>query len=59
MEPKIFIARVAAMRTAQKQYFRTRKKEDLQPAKDIEREVDAAIRVYEKREASQQQEIVF
>lgn len=59
MEPKIFIALVDKMRQAQKQYFRTRKKEDLHMAKQAESMVDQALRGYEKREASQQQEIIF
>lgn len=58
MEPKIFIHLVTQMREAQKQYFRTRKSDHLQNAKDREHEVDAALRGYEKRDVSQG-EIIF
>lgn len=50
MEPKIFIAMVAQMRLAQKQYLRTRKTLDAAIVKDLQQQVDAAIRGYEKRD---------
>jgi hypothetical protein len=38
-----FIALVAQMRTAQKNYFKTRSKDVLIESKDLERQVDTAI----------------
>jgi hypothetical protein len=46
MSPKEFIDLVCKMRTAQKQYFRTRLHDDLQQSKEYEREVDQALREF-------------
>lgn len=44
MSPKEFIDLVCKMRTAQKQYFRTRLHDDLQQSKEYEQQVDQALR---------------
>lgn len=44
MSPQQFIDLVCKMRTAQKQYFRTRLHDDLQQSKEYERQVDQALR---------------
>ena len=44
MSPQQFIDLVCRMRTAQKQYFRTRSYADLDESKKLEREVDQALR---------------
>lgn len=44
MKPKEFINLVCKMRSAQKQYFRTRSYADLDESKKLEREVDQALR---------------
>ena len=44
MSPKEFIDLVCRMRSAQKQYFRTRSYADLDESKKLEREVDKALR---------------
>jgi hypothetical protein len=44
MTPQQFIDLVCRMRSAQKQYFRTRLHDDMQQAKELERQVDQALR---------------
>ena len=44
MSPQQFSDLVCRMRTAQKQYFRTRSYADLDESKKLEREVDQALR---------------
>ena len=44
MTPQQFIDLVCRMRTAQKQYFRTRHCDDLDESRKLEREVDQALR---------------
>lgn len=44
MSPREFFYLTANMRTAQQQYFATRKPEHLRAARRLEREVDAEIR---------------
>lgn len=44
MTPQQFIDLVCRMRSAQKQYFRTRSYGDLEESKKLEREVDQALR---------------
>lgn len=44
MSPKDFIDLVCRMRSAQKQYFRTRSYGDLDESKKLERQVDQALR---------------
>lgn len=44
MSPQQFIDLVCRMRSAQKQYFRTRSYGDLDESKKLEREVDQALR---------------
>jgi hypothetical protein len=44
MTPQQFIDLVCKLRSAQKQYFRTRSLADLDESKKLEREVDQAIR---------------
>lgn len=44
MSPQQFIDLVCRMRSAQKQYFRTSRYDDLDESKKLEREVDQAIR---------------
>lgn len=44
MTPQQFIDLVCKMRTAQKQYFRTRLHDDMEQAKQLERQVDQALR---------------
>lgn len=44
MTTKDFIDIVCRMRSAQKQYFRTRTYNDLEESKKLEREVDQALR---------------
>lgn len=44
MTPQQFIDLVCRMRSAQKQYFRTRSYGDLDESKKLEREVDQALR---------------
>lgn len=44
MTPQQFINLVCRMRSAQKQYFRTRSYGDLDENKKLEREVDQALR---------------
>lgn len=44
MSPQQFIDLVCKMRSAQKQYFRTRSYGDLDESKKLEREVDQALR---------------
>lgn len=44
MSPQQFIDLVCRMRSAQKQYFRTRSYADLDESKKLEREVDQALR---------------
>mgnify|MGYP003303784554 CR=1 FL=1 len=43
MSPQQFIALVCKMRTAQKQFFRTRLHDDLQQSKEYEQQVDQAL----------------
>lgn len=43
MEPTAFVALVRRMRTAQKAYFASRSKANLQAAKGLEDDVDAAL----------------
>ena len=44
MTPQKFIDLVCRMRSAQKQYFRTRSYADLEESKKLEREIDQALR---------------
>jgi hypothetical protein len=44
MSPKEFVDLVCKMRSAQKQYFRTRLHDHMQQAKELERQVDQALR---------------
>lgn len=44
MTPQQFIDLVCSMRSAQKQYFRTRSYGDLDESKKLERKVDQALR---------------
>jgi hypothetical protein len=44
MNEREFARLVLRMRTAQKSYFRNRKQIDLEDSKQLEREVDAAVR---------------
>lgn len=44
MSPQQFINLVCMMRSAQKQYFRTRSYGDLEESKKLEREIDQALR---------------
>lgn len=44
MKPQEFIELVAKMRSAQKAYFRTRNYADLDLSKQLERQVDNALR---------------
>lgn len=44
MTAQQFIDLVCRMRSAQKQYFRTRSYDDLEESKKLEREVDQALR---------------
>ncbi len=44
MEYREFVTLVAAMRTAQREYFRTRSTAALDRSKSIEKQVDLAIR---------------
>lgn len=44
MTPQKFIDLICRMRSAQKQYFRTRSYADLDESKKLEREVDQALR---------------
>ena len=46
MSPQQFIDLVCKMRTAQKQFFRTRLHDDLQQSKEYERQVDQALREF-------------
>lgn len=46
MSPKEFIDLVCKMRSAQKQYFRTRSLADLDESKILERQVDNALRFF-------------
>ena len=43
MKPKEFFDKVAEMRSAQKEYFRTRSPQALSESKRLEREIDAEI----------------
>lgn len=43
MSPQQFIDLVCRMRSAQRQYFRTRSYDDLNESKKLEREVDQAL----------------
>lgn len=40
----VFVAMVGAMRSAQREYFKTRSKSALQRSKDLERRVDRAVK---------------
>ena len=44
MKPKEFFDKVAEMRSAQKEYFRTRNPQALSESKRLEREIDAEIK---------------
>lgn len=44
MSPQQFIDLVCKMRSAQKQFFRTRLHDDMEQAKQLERQVDQALR---------------
>lgn len=44
MNPKEFFDKVAEMRSAQKEYFRTRSQQALSESKRLEREIDAEIK---------------
>lgn len=44
MSPQQFIDLVCKMRTAQKQYFRTRSYADLDESKKLEKQIDQALR---------------
>ena len=44
MKPKEFFDKVAEMRSAQKEYFRTRSPQVLSESKRLEREIDAEIK---------------
>ena len=44
MKPKEFFDKVAEMRSAQKEYFRTRSPQALSESKRLEREIDAEIK---------------
>ena len=44
MKPKEFFDKVAEMRSAQKEYFRTRSPKALSESKRLEREIDAEIK---------------
>jgi len=48
MTAKEFFMLVVQMRNAQKQYFRTRDKSDLQASKQLEKQVDDEIRRVER-----------
>ena len=43
-----FIKQVEALRTAQREYFKSRRPSDLQAARDMERRIDAAIEKHKK-----------
>lgn len=43
MKPKEFFDKVAEMRSAQKEYFRTRSQQALSESKRLEREIDVEI----------------
>lgn len=44
MKPREFFDKVAEMRSAQKEYFRTRSPQTLSESKRLEREIDAEIK---------------
>ena len=44
MKPKEFFDKVAEMRSAQKEYFRTRSPQALSESKRLKREIDAEIK---------------
>ena len=44
MKPKEFFDKVVQMRSAQKEYFRTRSQQALSESKRLEREIDADIK---------------
>jgi len=48
MNPKEFFSLVIKMRNAQKIYFRNKTYENLQNAKDVEKQVDSEIRRVQK-----------
>lgn len=50
MSPQQFIDLVCRMRSAQKQYFRTRTLADLDESKKLEREVDNALRNFSEND---------
>ena len=50
MTPQQFIDLVCRMRSAQKQYFRTRRHADLEESVKLEKEVDNALRSFSQEE---------